>query len=159
MRPDLGAESHLDVEAHVRPSVGASTTGRGRAAPSEAEAAASCAQKAGETRPLRSTIFLGVLRSGALRASDPDMSDAERRARAEARRARGVTVERMTSLDETSAPYAEATVEERLTAMTRLCRAAWLATGRSMPLEGREHRASQPGEVYWPDHATRARAS
>jgi len=32
-------------------------------------------------------------------------------ARAEARRARGVTVERMTSLDETTAPYAEATVD------------------------------------------------
>lgn len=91
--------------------------------------------------------------------SDAERRDAERRARADARRARGVTVERMTSLDETSAPYADATIEERLTAMTRLCRAAWLATGRSMPLEGREHRASQPGEVYWPDHVTRARAS
>lgn len=86
--------------------------------------------------------------------SDAERRDAERRARAEARRTRGVTVERMTSLDETSAPYADATIEERLTAMTRLCRAAWLATGRSMPLEGREHRASQPGEVYWPDHAS-----
>ncbi|MCU0673660.1 MAG: hypothetical protein MUE69_12790 [Myxococcota bacterium] len=49
-----------------------------------------------------------------------------------------------------------ATVEERLTTMTRVCRAAWLATGWSMPLEGRAHRASQPGEVYWPDHASRA---
>lgn len=149
--------------------------------PPDAEATASCAQKAGQParsarpsfvrslgparfarvprlRASRSPLAVVVAADGSL-GYDPDMSDAERRARAEARRARGVTVERMTSLDETSAPYAEATVEERLTAMTRLCRSAWLATGRSMPLEGREHRASQPGEVYWPDHATRARAS
>lgn len=80
------------------------------------------------------------------------MTDADRRARAEARRARGVTVERMDSLDEPVAAYADESIEARLTAMTRLCRAAWLATGRPMPPEGRAHRASQPGEVFWPEH-------
>jgi hypothetical protein len=65
----------------------------------------------------------------------------------------------MMSLDEPSAPYLASSIEARLTAMTRLCRAAWIATGRSMPLEGRAHRASQPGELYWPDHADDVRVS
>ncbi len=80
------------------------------------------------------------------------MSDVERRARAEARRARGVTFERIASLDIPASLHAGDSVEERLTAMTRLCRAAWLATGRPLPPSGREHRASMPGEVYIPSH-------
>jgi hypothetical protein len=81
------------------------------------------------------------------------MSEAERRERANARRARGMTVERIESLDELVSPQ-DASVGERLTAMTRLCRAAWSATGRPFPPSGRAHRSSLPGEVYLPDHVT-----
>lgn len=80
------------------------------------------------------------------------MSDADRHARAAARRARGMSVERLDSLDTPAAFHADESVEERLSAMTRLCRAAWLATGRPLPPSGREHRATQPGELYTPDH-------
>ncbi len=80
------------------------------------------------------------------------MSDVEgeREARAAARRNRGVTVERLRSLDDPAALHTDAPIEERLSAMTRLCRAAWLATGRTMPPTGREHRAAMPGELYVP---------
>lgn len=81
------------------------------------------------------------------------MSEDDRRQRAEARRARGITVERITSLDQPAAYHAGESVEERLTAMTRLCRAAWLATGRPLAPSGRAERASLPGEVYLPEHA------
>ncbi|MBX3206176.1 MAG: hypothetical protein KF764_13985 [Labilithrix sp.] len=80
------------------------------------------------------------------------MSEADRRERAEVRRARGMTVERIESLDATVAYHDGESVEERLTAMTRLCRAAWLATGRPLPPSGRAERASLPGEVYVPEH-------
>lgn len=80
------------------------------------------------------------------------MSEADRRERAKARRARGMTVERIESLDVTVAQHEGESVEERLTAMTRLCRAAWLATGRPLPPSGRTERASLPGAVYVPDH-------
>jgi hypothetical protein len=80
------------------------------------------------------------------------MSEAERRARAEARRARGVTVERIDSLDARVALHEGESVEQRLTAMTRLCRAAWLASGRPLPSTGRAARASLPGGVYRPAH-------
>jgi hypothetical protein len=80
------------------------------------------------------------------------MADEERRERAKARRARGMTVERIASLDAPVAFHENESVEERLTAMTRLCRAAWLATGRPFPPSGRAQRASLPGEVYVPDH-------
>ncbi len=80
------------------------------------------------------------------------MSDAERRARAEARRLSGVVVERIGSLDVPAAYHDRESVEERLTAMTRLCRAAWLATGRPMPPDGRRYRSALPGEVYVPEH-------
>jgi hypothetical protein len=80
------------------------------------------------------------------------MSEGERRDRAIARRARGVTVERIESLDAPVALHQDESVEERLTAMTRLCRAAWSASGRPLPPSGRAERASLPGEVYVPDH-------
>ena len=80
------------------------------------------------------------------------MSDTDRRARAEARRENGVTVERVDSLDVPVAFHDGESVEERLTAMTRLCRAAWLATGRPLPPSGRAERSSLPGEVYRPQH-------
>lgn len=82
------------------------------------------------------------------------MSEARRRARAEARRKRGVTVERI-ERGERSRALLDASVEERLSAMTYLCLAAWRATGRPLPMTGRTHRADLPGEVYWPDHAER----
>jgi len=80
------------------------------------------------------------------------MSEADRRARADARRARGVSFERIESLDAPVAYHAGESVEERLTAMTRLCRAAWLATGKPLPRIGRTERSSLPGEVYLPEH-------
>ena len=80
------------------------------------------------------------------------MSEADRRERAKARRARGMTIERIESLDAPVAFHEGESAEERLTAMTRLCRAAWLATGRPLPPSGRAQRASLPGEVYVPDH-------
>jgi hypothetical protein len=83
------------------------------------------------------------------------MSEAERRARAEARRARGVTVERVESLASLEARvsfHEDDSVEQRLTAMTRLCRAAWLATGRPFAPTSRMDRASLPGGVYVPEH-------
>ena len=86
------------------------------------------------------------------------MSEADRRARAEARRARGVEVERIESLDAPVAYHDGESVEERLTAMTRLCRAAWLATGQPLSPVGRAERGSLPGEVYLPDHVA-ARAT
>ena len=63
-----------------------------------------------------------------------------------------MVVERIASLDAPAAFHAGETVSERLTAMTRLCRAAWLATGQPLPPSGRAQRASLPGEVYIPDH-------
>ena len=83
---------------------------------------------------------------------DEKMSEADRRERAKARRARGMVVERIASLDAPAAFHAGETVSERLTAMTRLCRAAWLVTGQPLPPSGRAQRASLPGEVYIPDH-------
>ncbi len=80
------------------------------------------------------------------------MSEADRRERAEARRARGMTVERIESLDLPVAHHDGESVEERLTAMTRLCRAVWLATGQPLPPSGRAERGSLPGEVYVPAH-------
>ena len=85
------------------------------------------------------------------------MSEEDRRARAEARRKRGMVFERIALLDVPAAYHEGESVEERLTAMTRLCRAAWLATGRPLPPSGRAERSSLPGEVYLPEHvATRA---
>ena len=49
----------------------------------------------------------------------------------------------------------DSSIEERLSAMTLLCLAAWRATGQPLPPTGRAHRASLPGEVYWPDHVER----
>lgn len=80
------------------------------------------------------------------------MSEGDRRERAIARRARGVTIERIESLDAPVALHQDDAVEERLTAMTRLCRAAWSASGRPLPPSGPSERASLPGEVYFPDH-------
>lgn len=80
------------------------------------------------------------------------MWEADRRARAEARRARGVSIERIESLDVPVAYHEGESVEERLTAMSRLCRAAWLATGQPLPPAGRAERSSLPGEVYLPAH-------
>jgi len=85
---------------------------------------------------------------------DRSVSDAERRARAEARRKRGVTVERI-ERGERSRALVDAPIEERLSAMTDLCLAAWRATGQPLPMTGRAHRADLPGEVYWPDHVER----
>lgn len=82
------------------------------------------------------------------------MSEADRRERARARRMRGLTFERLPSLDAPSGPH-PGTAEERLTAMTRLCRAAWLASGTPLPPSGRERRASLPGEVYVPEWLVR----
>ncbi len=81
------------------------------------------------------------------------MSEADRRARADARRLRGMVVERIESLDAPAAYHDGESVEQRLTAMTRLCRAAWLATGQPLPPSGRANRSSLPGEVYIPPHA------
>jgi hypothetical protein len=80
------------------------------------------------------------------------MSEADRRNRAEARRARGVTFEKIDSLDTPPSFHDGESVEERLTAMTRLCRAAWLASGRSFPPSGRSRRHELPGEIYVPEH-------
>jgi hypothetical protein len=65
-----------------------------------------------------------------------------------------MTLERIESLDAPVAFHEDEPVEQRLTAMTRLCRAAWLATGRPLPPSGREQRASLPGEVYLPHHVS-----
>ena len=78
------------------------------------------------------------------------MSEGERRERAKARQARGITVERIDGFASPKAFHADDSVEDRLRAMTALCRAAWLATGRPFPPSGRAHRASMPGEVYFP---------
>lgn len=64
----------------------------------------------------------------------------------------GVTVERIELFDTPVAFHDNESVEERLTAMTRLCRAVWLAPGRPLPPSGRGQRSSLPGEVYVPDH-------
>lgn len=80
------------------------------------------------------------------------MSEADRRERARVRRERGMTVERIESFDVPISYHDDESVEERLTAMTRLCRAAWLVTGRPLPPSGRAERASLPGEVYVPEH-------
>ena len=53
------------------------------------------------------------------------------------------------SLDEEEAPHPDSTPEERLAAMARLCRQAWLTTGRTMPVCPR---AELPGEVFRIDH-------
>ena len=82
------------------------------------------------------------------------MSEAERKARAAARRARGVTMERVDP-GEPARPHDDRSIEARMTAMTLLCRAAWRATGKPFPAEGRAHRASMPGEVYWPERVLR----
>jgi hypothetical protein len=63
-----------------------------------------------------------------------------------------MTVERIESLDAPVAFHEDDPVEERLSAMTRLCLAAWSATGRPLPPSGRAQRASLLGEVYVPDH-------
>ena len=88
------------------------------------------------------------------------MGDEERRQRAEARRARGVMTERMEGGDGPGDATRELdgmSTEERLSVMTALCFAAWRATGRPLPPQGRAHRASVPGEVYWPEHCQVAR--
>ena len=53
-------------------------------------------------------------------------------------------MERIASPGDRAALHEGESVEERLTAMTRLCRAAWLATGQPWPPTGRAHRASLP---------------
>ena len=77
-------------------------------------------------------------------------TEAQRLERAKARKSRGMTLERIDSLDAPSSFHEDESVHERLTAMTKLCRAAWLATGQPFPPSGRAHRASLPGEVYRP---------
>ncbi len=94
-----------------------------------------------------------ILERQSARARLRPMSEADRLERAKARRERGMTVERIESLDGLDAFHQDASVEERLTAMTRLCRAAWLATGRPFPRSSRSDRASLPGEIFVPDHA------
>lgn len=79
-----------------------------------------------------------------------DMSEADREERARARRARGLEVERIEPWDTLRLHDGES-LTERLTAMTRLCRAAWLATGRLLPPSGRAYRNVMPGEVYVPE--------
>lgn len=79
------------------------------------------------------------------------MSEPEGRQRARERLARGVTIERIDLAASHGAFHVDDSVEERLSAMTRRCRAAWLATGRPLPPSGRSHRASLPGEVYVPE--------
>ena len=56
------------------------------------------------------------------------------------------------SPDEHVALYDAATAEERLQAMARLCRAAWLVSGRTWPSCVR---AELPGEVFRIDHVAR----
>ena len=51
------------------------------------------------------------------------------------------------SLDVPVAFHEGESVEERLAAMTRLCRAAWLATGRPLPPSGRAERSSRNARV------------
>ncbi|MBX3185348.1 MAG: hypothetical protein KIT72_16665 [Polyangiaceae bacterium] len=60
-------------------------------------------------------------------------------------------VERV-SIDDVPRTHESSTIEERLSAMTLICRAAWLASGRPWPPEGRAHRSSMPGEVYRTDY-------
>jgi hypothetical protein len=79
--------------------------------------------------------------------------DAARRARAEARRLRPMVFEPIRSLDEAPALHEGDSVEVRLTAMTELCRRAWLASG--LPLT-RVPRDELPGEVFRIDDARRA---
>jgi len=65
-----------------------------------------------------------------------------------------MSIELVDPLDAPVAFHEGEAAEERLTAMTRLCRAAWLATGRPLPPSGRDHRSKMPGEVYVPTHVT-----
>jgi len=65
-----------------------------------------------------------------------------------------MVVERIESLDAPAAYHDGESVEQRLTAMTRLCRAAWLATGRPLPPSSRANRSALPGEVYIPRHVS-----
>jgi hypothetical protein len=78
-----------------------------------------------------------------------NVRETERALRAEARRARGMLFEPIRSLDEDVPLYDDATPEARLVAMARLCRAAWLASGRPWPSTPR---AELPGEVFRIEH-------
>lgn len=69
-----------------------------------------------------------------------------------------MTVEPIASLDEVPANLHEAdSPEERWAAMARLCRSAWLATGRAWPPSS--PRATLPGEIFHIDHGDAGRAA
>jgi hypothetical protein len=74
--------------------------------------------------------------------------DDDRRARAVARRAAGMTIERIEHLGEVIELHRGESIEARWDAMARLCEAAWVAAGRTMPETGRAVRASLAGELY-----------
>jgi hypothetical protein len=71
-------------------------------------------------------------------------SDEARRERAEARRARGVTVEVLYGFPE-DVPYFTTTIAERIAMTAQLTRAAWLASGRALPTLPR---SAWPGEIF-----------
>lgn len=58
--------------------------------------------------------------------------------------------ERVEPFSETPPLHVGETPEERWAAMARLCRAAWLATGRRIEATPR---AELPGEIFWIDDA------
>jgi hypothetical protein len=60
------ASRAFSTSRHVRPSLGGLGVRRGRPRRAGARGVVSCSRKAGEARPLSSTGFLGVLRSGGL---------------------------------------------------------------------------------------------
>lgn len=92
-----------------------------------------------------------LLHSSAVSSND-DEREERRRQRAIARGLNGMTFELGTSPDDQIALYDDATTEERLQAMARLCRAAWLVSGRAWPSCARK---DLPGEVFRIDHVAR----
>lgn len=67
-----------------------------------------------------------------------------------------MVIEPIERLGEEPALYADATLEERLAAMARLCRAAWVFSGRPWP--EKRARAELPGEIYELPHGRAPRA-
>jgi hypothetical protein len=86
--------------------------------------------------------------------SDPHEN--QRRERARARREKGMLFERIQSLDEEPPLHEQSTPEQRLLAMARLSRRAWLAAGRCWPSCPR---AELPGEIFRIEHAGSGRSS
>jgi len=74
--------------------------------------------------------------------------DDERRVRAALRAARPMVFEPITSLHEEAVLHDGDTPEQRLAAMARLCRRAWLASGREWP--NRIPRAELPSMISRP---------